>query len=57
MKEAEQNKQQFDHFDKKLSDMCNKQLSKLDISYKSIVKAIENKKKEFANIIKDFYSE
>ncbi len=43
--------------DRKLGDMCNKQVNKLDIAYKSMIKAIESKKKEFLNVIIDFYND
>ena len=43
--------------DKKLADMCHKQSNKLEIAYKSMIKALEAKKKEFLAIIRDFYSD
>jgi hypothetical protein len=37
--------------------MCHKQVNKLEIAYKSMIKAIESKKKEFLNVIIDFYND
>lgn len=43
--------------DRKLGDMCHKQVNKLEIAYKSMIKALESKKKEFLNVIVDFYTD
>lgn len=47
----------LDSAEKKLTDMCHKQSNKLEIAYKSMMKALEAKKKEFLNIIRDFYTD
>ncbi|TNV84153.1 hypothetical protein FGO68_gene3646 [Halteria grandinella] len=55
--EAECTKGALEQAEKRLSDMCHKQVNKLEIAYKSIYKALEAKKKEFTSIIKEFYSD
>ena len=55
--EAESTKAALEGAEKKLSDMCHKQYNKLEIAYKSMMKVLEAKKKEFLNIIRDFYSD
>lgn len=57
LEESENMKQALEGADKKLADMCHKQQNKLEIAYKSMIKALEAKKKEFLNIIRDFYSD
>ena len=57
MDEAENTKLALEGAEKRLGDMCNKQQNKLEIAYKSMIKALEAKKKEFLNIIRDFYSD
>lgn len=47
----------MENADRKLGDMCHKQVNKLEIAYKSMIKAIESKKKEFLNVIIDFYND
>lgn len=37
--------------------MCSRQLNKLEITFKSIARTIDQKKKEFAKSIRDFYAE
>lgn len=37
--------------------MCNKQMNKLELTFKSIFRTIEQKKKEFTRIIREFYSD
>lgn len=48
-------RQVLDTADKKLADMHHKQQNKLEIAYKSLMKALEAKKKEFLGILRDFY--
>jgi len=50
-------RQVLDAAEKKLSDMHHKQQKKLEIAYKSLIKALEAKKKEFLGILRDFYQE
>jgi hypothetical protein len=57
LNEASKTKHQFDVFDKKMQDMCSKQLNKLELTYKSIAKILEQKKREMGCAIKEFYSE
>jgi hypothetical protein len=37
--------------------MCHKQVNKLEIAYKSVMRALDAKKKEFSQVIKEFYSD
>lgn len=55
--EAECTKNALEGAEKRLADMCNKQLNKMEIAYKSMYKALEAKKKEFTSIIREFYSD
>ena len=50
-------KTQYDTIDKKLQDLCNRQLSKLDLTYKSMMRMLDQKRKEFAITIKEFYQD
>lgn len=52
---AEATKAALEQADRKLAAMCNKQQSKLEIAYKSIIKTLEQKKQEFMSIIQEFY--
>ncbi|CDW91825.1 kelch motif family protein [Stylonychia lemnae] len=53
--DAVKSKQSYDGFDKKLNEMCNRQMNKLDLTFKSIQRTLDNKKKEFVRIIREFY--
>ncbi len=55
--EADMTRQILETADKKLADMYHKQQNKLEISYKSMIKALEAKKKEFHNVLKEFYND
>ena len=55
--DSEATKQALELADKKLADMCNKQMNKLEIAYRSMIKALESKKKEFMSILGNFYSD
>ncbi len=57
VEDAERTKMVMENADRKLGDMCHKQVNKLEIAYKSMIKAIESKKKEFLNVIIDFYND
>ena len=57
LNEAHKSKQLYEGFEKKLSDLCNRQIGKLEITYKSIAKILEQKKKEMGMTIKEFYNE
>ena len=57
MMEAVKGKQTYEAFDKKLNDMCNRQINKLELTFKSIARTLDQKKKEFTRIIKEFYSD
>jgi hypothetical protein len=57
IEDAELTKAAFDSADRKLGDMCHKQVNKLEIAYKSMIKALESKKKEYLNVIVDFYTD
>ena len=57
LEESECTRSALETAEKRLADMCHKQVNKLEIAYKSIYKALETKKKEFTSIIKEFYSD
>jgi len=57
LQEADMARLVLEAADKKLSDMHHKQQNKLEIAYKSLIKALEAKKKEFLGILRDFYQE
>lgn len=57
LEESECTRSALETAEKRLADMCHKQVNKLEIAYKSIYKALEAKKKEFTSIIKEFYSD
>jgi hypothetical protein len=57
VEDAEMTKVAIETADRKLGDMCHKQVNKLEIAYKSMIKALESKKKEFLNVIVDFYTD
>ncbi len=47
----------LDTADRKLADMCHKQSNKLEIAYRSMIKALESKRRELLTILRDFYSD
>lgn len=55
--DAVKSKQAYEGYDKKLNEMCNRQMNKLDLTFKSMARTLEQKKKEFGRIIKEFYSD
>lgn len=55
--DAEGTKLSLENAERKLADMSHKQLNKLEIAYKSLIKALEVKKKEFIANIRDFYAD
>jgi len=57
LSEADQTKRSYENLDKKLGDMCNRQLNKLEVTFKSIFRILDSKRKEFGVMIKEFYQE
>jgi hypothetical protein len=55
--EAEQMRSALDSAEKKLGDMQLKQKNKLDITFKSMMNALEIKRNEFLSIMHDFYKD
>ena len=41
LSESASSKHTYDSLDKKLTDMCNRQLSKLDLTYRSIARMLD----------------